>query len=201
MRRLATALAATLLAMPALADPLPSLVPSHDVSGIYLFTNARGPQTIAVEYSKSANVLRLTPQSGATAALYAGDAYILYDFNADDAKIILPQLQHYLEQPALVTEMQAVEGDISNGNGEVTAGATETIAGQDCTDYISTSAASQGAMLCVTPDGLLLKFTAANGDSAVAQSLSYDEVPLDDVELPPGDTLLPTPQSSGAAPP
>lgn len=196
MRRVLACLAAACLAVPAAADPLPSLVPSHDVSGTFLFTTPQGTQTFAIAYSRDQNAMRLTPQAGATAELYSGDAYILYDFNANDAKIVMPQLQRYFEQPALVAVMQRVQNDVASAAGNVTAGATETIAGYPCTDY--TSGTGNGALLCVTADGVVLKLAATNGDSAVAEAMSYDGISADEVELPAGYAEMAPPSAAPA---
>ena len=186
MRCLIPAFAATLLAAPVLADSMPNLIPAHDVSGTYLVTGRNGPRTVTVEYSKQAHALRLTPQ---------GDAgYILYDFAAHDARMVLPRLQRYLDQPQLASRAQALQTRSSHDDVSIATSGTETIAGHGCTDYTATDhTRGTTSTLCVTADGVLLKLSAADG-SAVAQTLSYDAVPPADVQLPPGYTQLVMPQ-------
>src|SRR6516165_2717835 len=119
MRRLIPAVAATLIAVPAWADQMPNLIPEHDVTGTYLITSQGESHTMTVQYSKSANVLRLDPQGG--------QGYILYDFAAHDAKMVMPDMQRYIDQPALASRAQALQG----GNGDnvtITKTGTETIA-------------------------------------------------------------------------
>lgn len=187
MRCLIPTLAAALLATPVWADSMPSLVPTHDVSGTYLATGQDGPKTITVEYSKSANVLRLTPPGGA--------GYLLYDFAAHDAKMVLPQMQRYMEQPAIAAQANALQGPSNGGDVNITKGTTETIAGHECTDYNATDK-SKGtrSTLCVTGDSVLLKLTSSDGGSIVAQSVSYTQVPVADVTIPPGFTQFTMPQ-------
>jgi hypothetical protein len=184
MRCLAPAFAAALLALPAWADPLPSIVPTHDVSGTYQLTDPDGTQLIAVEYSVNANVLRLAPQSGGN--------YILYDFNANDAKMVLPSLQHYYEQPDIVSKIQKIEADINSGRSNAVAGGTETIGGETCTDYTPASNAD-GTVICITSDGIILKLVSPNGTSFVAQSFAGNLVPPTDLQVPPGYTELTAP--------
>jgi hypothetical protein len=188
MRRLIPALAATLLAAPALADQMPNLIPAHDVTGTYIITSQGTPSTVTVQYSKSANALRLDPQTG--------QGYILYDFGAHDAKMVMPDMQRYMDQPALADRAQALQG--SNGDDvTITKGSTETIAGHACTDYTATDKTKgTSSSLCVTDDGVLLKLSSADAN-AVAQSVSYDDVPEANVQLPAGYTELTMPQMPG----
>lgn len=188
MRRLIPALAATLLAAPALADQMPNLIPAHDVTGTYLVTAQNGPKNVTVEYSKSANVLRLNPQGGA--------GYLLYDFGAHDAKMVMPDMQKYMDQPNLAKRAQALQG--ANGdNITIAKNGTETIAGHECTDYTATDKTKgTSSTLCVTEDGVLLKL-ASPDSSVVAQTISYDAVPEADVTLPAGYTALAIPQIPG----
>jgi len=189
MRCLTPALAATLLAAPALADSMPNMIPAHDVSGTYLIINKPGPQTLTVEYSKSANVLRVnTPQGG---------GYILYDFGSKDAKMVMPQMQRYIDETQMASQYAPAAhtggtdgGAGSSSNISIAKGGIETIAGHDCTDYT----------MCVTDDGIILSLLSSNGDKIVAQSISYAAVPDADVQLPPGYTKFAIPQMSGMPP-
>jgi Domain of unknown function (DUF4412) len=189
MRCLIPTLAATLLAAPALADSMPNMIPAHDVSGTYLIINRPGPQSLTVEYSKSANVLRVnTPQGG---------GYILYDFGTRDAKMVMPQMQRYMDETQMASQvapMAPANGGASN-NMSVTKGGTEAIAGHDCTDYTATdSIKGTTSTMCVTDDGIILSLLSSNGDKIVAQTISYAPVPDADVQLPPGYTKFTMPQ-------
>jgi len=176
MRTLAAILAATLLATPVFADPMPNLIPAHDISGTYLVSGKAGPKTITIEYSKAAGVLRLTPPGGA--------GYLLYDFTAKDAKMVMPQMQRYMDQPSVADQAKQLQGASNGNNVSVAKTGTETIAGKTCTDYTATNKTkSTSSTLCVTDDGVLLKITSDNG-SAVAQSISYNAVPESDVQVP-----------------
>ncbi len=195
MRCLIPALAATLLAAPALvftavpasADSMPNLIPVHDVSGSYIATGKDGPRTIAVEYSKSANVLRVT--------VAAGQGYLLYDFGAKDAKMVLPQMQRYMDQPSVASRAQMLQGGTKGDDVSIAKGGVETIAGHECTDYNATDKTKgTGSTLCVTDDSVLLKLTSSDGDSIVAQSISYTTVPTADVAVPPGYSQFVMPQ-------
>ncbi len=184
MRRLIPAVAATLLATPALAGQMPNLIPGHDVTGNYLVTSREGTHTVAVEYSKSANVLRLNPQGGR--------GYLLYDFSTHDAKMVLPEMQRYMDQPGFARRAQALQ-DANGDNVSVSKTGTETIAGHECTDYTATNKTKgTSSTLCVTADGVLLKLASAD-TSAVAQNISYATVPAADVQLPAGYTQLAMP--------
>jgi hypothetical protein len=187
MRFVISALAATLLALPAVADQMLSLIPAHDVSGTYLFTTNNGPKTMTVEYSKAVNVLRLNPQGGT--------GYILYDFTAKDAKMVMPQMQRYMDEPQIAGRAASIQGSGNGDDVSVAKGGSETIAGHDCTDYTATDhTKGTSSTLCVTDDGVLLKMSSSEGDSAVAQSVSYAAVPEADVQVPPGYSAFAMPQ-------
>jgi hypothetical protein len=187
MRRFMPVLAATLLAGPAFANEMPNLIPAHDVSGTYLINGKDGAKTVTVEYSKSANVLRINPQSDA--------GYILYDFGAKDAKMVMPQMQRYMDRPEMADRAEALEGKASGDDVSVVKGGTETIAGHDCTDYtVTNKTKGTSSTLCVTSDGVLLKLSSSEGGSIVAQSLSYNAVPASDVQVPPGYSQFVMPQ-------
>ena len=171
MRFVISALAATLLALPAVADQMPSLIPAHDVSGTYLFTTNNGPKTMTVEYSKAVNVLRLNPQGGT--------GYILYDFTAKDAKMVMPQMQRYMDEPQIAGRAASIQGSGNGDDVSVAKGGSETIAGHDCTDYTATDhTKGTNSTLCVTDDGVLLKMSSSEGDSAVAQKHFQDQYKL-----------------------
>ncbi len=177
--RTLTAILAALLAAPALAataDPMPNLIPAHDISGTYLVSGKAGPKTITIEYSKTAGVLRLTPPGGA--------GYLLYDFTAKDAKMVMPQMQRYMDQPSVADQAKQLQTAGNSNDVSVAKTGTETIAGKTCTDYTATSKTKgTSSTLCVTDDGVLLKIISDNG-SAVAQSISYNPVPESDVQVP-----------------
>lgn len=195
MRRFRSALAASLLATPLLAGParaesMPNLVPAHDVSGIYLITGQNGTKTITVEYSKAANTLRLNPQERA--------GYILYDFTSKDAKMVMPQMQRYMDRPEVASRAQLLQGKVGGDDVTIAQTGTETIAGHRCTDYTATDhTKGKSVTLCVTGDGVLLKLVS-DKNTVVAQSLSYAPVPAADVVVPPGYTQFTMPQLPGA---
>ena len=177
------------LATPALADPITNMVPTHDLTGTYQMNTNHGPQTMAVEYSAALRGLRITPQGG--------QAYILYDFTTHDAKMVMPQMQKYMDQPKLSAQANAVQGD-RNGppaNVVITTGGSATIAGHDCTNTKFTNTKTgESSTLCVTDDGVILQITSSNGHQITAQSISYAPVPEADVQLPAGYTQFVIPQ-------
>ena len=189
MRCLILGLAATLLAAPVLADRFPNMVPTHDVSGTYLITGKSSPQTLTVEYSKSANILRVNPP--------AQGGYILYDFATKDAKMVLPQMQRYMDE-SQVANAVASQAQGGGGNGDavsITTSGTETIAGHECTDYLATdSTKGTSSTICITADGVILSMLSSDGNKIVAQTISYDAVPAADVQVPPSFTLFAMPQ-------
>lgn len=186
MRSLVPALAVTLLAAPAFAGSLPNLVPAHDVSGTYLVTGQNSSKTVTVEYSKSADVLRINPPNGA--------GYILYNFAAKDAKMVMPQMQRYMDRPEVASRVAALQGKENGDDVSIVKSGTETIAGHACTDYTATNKTKgTSSTICVTDDGVLLKIASDKG-SAVAQSISYGAVPAADVQVPPGYTQFVMPQ-------
>lgn len=186
MRRFILALAVSAFSPPAWAAPVPDLIPTHDVTGNYIVTGQAGAKIMTVEYSKSANVLRISPHDG--------PGYILYDFTARDAKMVLPQMQRYMDQPRMASQAQALTGGATGHDVSFTKGSTETIAGHSCTDYTATDKTrGTSSTICVTPDGVLLKITSAHGN-AVAQTISYAAVPVADVQVPPGYTQFTMPK-------
>ncbi len=177
------------LATPALADPIPGMVPTHDLTGTYLMNTSQGPRTMAVEYSAALRALRVTPQGG--------QGYILYDFTTHDAKMVMPQMQKYMDQPKLSAQARAVQGD-RNGppnNVIITTGDSTTIAGYGCTNTKFTNTKTgESSTLCITPDGVILQITSPNGHQITAQSISYSPVSQADVQLPAGYTQFVMPQ-------
>ncbi len=196
MRCLILGLAATLLATPVWADAMPNMIPAHDVSGTYLITGKNEPQTLTVEYSKSAGILRVNPAA-------QGGGYILYDFAAKDAKMVMPQMQRYMDESAMANAVAAhAQGGGGNGDAvSITKSGTETIAGHECTDYLATdSTKGTSSTICVTADGVILSLLSSDGNKIVAQTLSYAPVPAADVQLPPGYTKFEMPQMPAGMP-
>ena len=188
MRRLIPALAATLLATPVWADSMPNMVPAHDVSGTYLITAKNGPQTLTVQYSKSANILRVNPPSQG--------GYILYDFANHDAKMVMPQMQRYMDESSMANAVAATaQGGGANGDDvSITKAGTQTIAGHECTDYNATNKTKgTSSTLCVTSDGIILSLLSSDGNKIVAQTISYATVPAADLQLPPNYTKFEMP--------
>lgn len=182
----AALLAGSAFASPALASAMPNLIPTHDISGTYLVTGQQGPKLMKVAYSKSANTLRIDPPGG--------QAYILYDFSTKDGKMVLPQMQRYMDRPEMANRADAIEGKADGDDVTITKAGTETIAGHECTDYTAANKTKNtSATLCVTDDGVLLKLASANG-SAVAQTISYGTVPPASVQVPAGYTPFVMPQ-------
>jgi len=198
MKSLASALlAGTILAGPALAQEMPSMAPDRDVSGTYLITKTGGQpsqQSMAMEYSKSSGTLRVNmPQNQGMAG------YILYDFGTKDAKMVMPQMQKYMDYSTMAagfTSMaHAHQGGASGDDVSITRGGSETIAGHECHDIIATDhTKNKTATLCLTDDHVLLSMTSSDGFSLVAQSISYGAVPDSDVQVPPGFTEFVMPQ-------
>lgn len=174
----------------ALADPMPKMIPDHDLSGTYLLTTPQqGARSFSVEYSKSADAVRFSPPGA--------DSYILYDFAAKDAKAVMPPMRSYFDQPAMAAQVQALQG-ANGGNVSVAKDGSQSIAGHECTNYkITDNTKGTWSTLCTTDDGVILEMTASDGMHAVAQSVSYDTVPAADVQVPPGYTLMAIPQIPG----
>jgi hypothetical protein len=201
MRNLSSVLFLPLLlgAAPALAQTTPpSIVPQHDVSGTYLVTSpTKGPQTFSVEYSKAANSARFNPPGG--------EGYMLYDFTAHDGKMVMPQMQRYMDMPSMAAREEELGGGAGGGttggthdNVTVTEIGTKTIAGHDCTNYKATDTTKgTWSTLCVTSDGVLLELISDKGDTVEAQSVSYDPVPEADLQVPAGYTEFVMPQMPG----
>jgi hypothetical protein len=185
-----TGLGLCLTAGGALADPLPDLTPARDFSGNYQMTSSNGAKNFAVEYNAAARTVRVTPPDG--------PGYFLYDFNARDAKMVMPQLQKYMDQPALSARAQALEPQDTGGSAagspskvEVTSTGALTIAGYQCQNTkITDTSNGHWSQLCVTSDGVLLQVLSSDGNQITAQSISYAAVPLADVTVPGGYTPL-----------
>jgi hypothetical protein len=193
MRILAAALAATLLGLPAMADKMPNIIPTHDVTGTYLFTGRSGTRTVTVTvaYSKAAGVLRITPPDG--------QSYILYDFAAHDAKVVMPQMQRYMDESQMATAVtEAAHPGAGGDKVSITQTGSETIAGHACRDFKATDTTKgRWSILCITADGVILSINSSAGTKAVARRISYDTVPAADVQLPPGYTAFQMPPGSG----
>jgi hypothetical protein len=185
--RLTTTLAAAILAAPAMAASLPNMQPAHDVSGSYLITTEKGPRSITIEYGRSANILRVNLPG-------PRGAYILYDFTAKDAKMVMPQMQRYMDASRMAAGVAARTRVSSAESANITQTGTETIAGHTCQDYqIANPAKATITTICVTDDGVILSLLAPNGDKILAQSVSYSPVNPTDLQLPPGYTQFQRP--------
>jgi hypothetical protein len=192
---LATALLCT--AGAALADPLPNFIPTHDLTGTYLMTspNGDGPKHLAVEYSAALRTARITPDEGG--------GYILYDFGAHDAKMVMPPMQRYMDMPQLAAQANLVQG--AGGNPAPTDASppshpqiddlgTKTIAGHDCRVVkVTDQTDGHWSKICSTPDGVILEVTTDEGDEFIAQTVSYAAVPPADLQIPPGFTAFAMP--------
>jgi hypothetical protein len=199
--RTKTALLASMLclaARTALADPLPNITPDHDFSGTYVMTKPDGSaKTVAVEYGAGRHTARIAVQDN--------PGYILYDFGTRDAKLVMPQIQKYMDMPALAAQARLVQsggGPADNGQPNtpplVQTLGTETIAGHDCRDTkITDTTNGHWSEVCSTAGGIILQVKSDEGDTVVAQTISESTVPDEDLDVPPGYTLFVMPGLPG----
>ena len=191
---LLSGLALSLAASGALAGPFPNLTPARDFSGNYQMTSNDGAKDFAVEYSAAARAARITPPQG--------PGYFLYDFTLRDAKMVIPQMQKYMDQPALSAQAQALQQQGAGAPApagtpsqmQVTSMGNQTIAGYACQNTkITDTSNGHWTQLCATSDGVLLQLLSSSGERITAQSISYAAVPVEDVTVPDGYTQLAVP--------
>jgi hypothetical protein len=181
----------------ALADPLPNFVPAHDLTGTYVMTSPKGdgPKQLAVEYSAALRIARITPDQG--------DGYILYDFGAHDAKMVMPPMQRYMDMPQLAAQANLIQG--AGGNPPPAASGpptmprieylgTKTIIGHDCrVTKVTDPNDGHWSQICGTPDGVILEVTTDESDEIIAKAISYAPIAPADVQIPPGYTAFAMP--------
>jgi hypothetical protein len=203
MRRL-TILLAGLAAPAALAQPFPNIVPAHDLTGTYQMTSPNNaPQNVTVEYSAAARSLRMTMPGGEGAM-----GYVLFDFGTHDAKMVMPQMQKYMDMAQLSAMAKSIDPGMSSpaptpgapppDHYTVTKAGTEEIAGYECTvTEIADTTQNKWSKLCVTEDHVILGVDTSDGEHLAAQSISYAPVPEGDVEVPDGYTEMVMPGMPG----
>ena len=171
----------------ALADPMPKMVPEHDLSGTYLLTTPKeGTRSFSVEYSKSADIVRFN--------LPGASSYILYDLAAKDAKTVIPRMKSYFDQPSVAARAQALQAGGGTGEGATVVG-SKSIAGHECTNYkVTNPSKGTWSTFCTTADGVILEIANSDSTHAIAQTVSYDTVPAADVQVPPDYTQVMIPQ-------
>jgi hypothetical protein len=191
MRLLVPALAATLTALPALAAQPPSIVPTRDFSGTYQVTSPSNPtpQIFSVEYSAALQSVRFDNPDK--------QGYVIYDAATKDAKLVMPQMQRYMDQPMVTGRMQEMQngGGTDGDNISVSADGTRVVAGQSCANTkITDNTKGTWSEICTTSDNVLLAVDSSDGSHVVAQNISYTPVPAADLTVPAGYTQFVIPQ-------
>jgi hypothetical protein len=170
------------------ADELPNFTPAHDFSGNYLMSGNGEPKTLAVEYGAGPRIARITPEGNG--------GYILYDFAAHDAKMVIPPMRQYMDMPELAEQANLLQGAHGNPMPDETGAPArpeiqdlgpETIAGRIC-EMTKVTDANDGkwSEICTTHDGVILEIKTSQGDDIVAQAISYGAVPVADLQVPAG---------------
>ncbi|MBV9735671.1 MAG: hypothetical protein JO209_07150 [Acidisphaera sp.] len=179
--RLATAVLGAALCPAAVgAQDRPQTLPTRDVDITYRIT--RGGQTMQerTHWLAAGEVQRIDPPDG-------GDTYMIMDHHDRQVAMVNANARTVVELTA------PPPGPLEPGSAAAFArGGEETVAGLTCTDW-QTQAADAPAVLCLTPDGVLLRLQAAGATLVEATSVQY--APADPAEFRiPADYRHVTPQ-------
>ncbi len=170
----AAALAA--FALPALAQPAPLTLPSHDVTVVYRPGGAARdavpggiPGTVRVAWSAERQRLRVEPE-GRTQAL-------LVDLGSASVKVVDSGLRSAMSLPVRAKDLEP----LTLQDAHMTRRGRSTVAGRSCTDYAVEARRGHGTV-CLTDDGVALR---ADGE-VDGRAGSFTAVSVSESGLPPG---------------
>ncbi len=172
----------------------PLYLPTRDVAVTYTIDH-HGPgaaKQAHMYFSARTNRLRLeTPNRR---------GFLIIDRTAKTMTVVMGEQHVYFQMP-LNAEMAT--GFILNGDMKFVRGASETIAGQPCTEWQVESSRANGTV-CVTKDGVLLlgrgRDKNGSGGGLQAEEVSYDPQPMALFVPPAGFKQIDISQAARALP-
>lgn len=179
MRPLAPCLILALCAArPAAAAAPPLLFPTHDVTLTYAVTpQGEAPLNVRVAVKAGGRRMRITSDVLPTA--------LIVDRDRETADIMLPMMRMYSE---LHIARFDPERTVLKDARFAPAGQAR-VAGRACTEWHAEGPEGR-AEACITPDGLILRGSVANGRaqsvSVTALTVQPGPVPVEELTVPPG---------------
>ena len=173
-----------LVATPALAQDKPSITPQRDVDVTYAIASPPGapPLSQRMRWSVATGRLRVDPP--------AQDMYMVVDYRAKRMMVVRPSDRAVLDLDASGTGLPGAPSD-----GQFARQTTETIAGLGCTNWQTVDAGGAPAVICFTPDGVMLRASRDGQLLLQAISVSYGPQDASAFELPAGyHRIKPPPQ-------
>ncbi len=155
-------LIAAAFAPAALAAEHPPITPQRDVDVIYATAAPRDggpPLTQRMRWSVASGRLRVDPPTGGL--------YMIVDYRAKRMAVVKPDARAVLDVSTLGPGLPgAAAGDyVRQGAGQA--------AGLPCTDWQTSDAAGQQTLLCLTPDGVMLRASQGGQVLLEATRVSY----------------------------
>jgi hypothetical protein len=154
---------AALLATPALAQDKPSTVPLRDVDVTYGMAQPleNGPPlTQRMRWSVASGRLRVDPP--------AHDLYMIVDYRARHMAVVRPSDRAVLDMDATGAGLPGAPSD-----GRFARRGNEQIAGLPCTNWQTLDSAGVAAVVCITPDGVMLRASREGHVLLEATSVSF----------------------------
>lgn len=165
-----------LIASPAVAQEKPVITPTRDVDVTYAIASASTggpPLSQRMRWSVASGRLRVDPP--------AADMYMVVNYQTRRMMIIRPSDQAVLDMDAAGAGMPGAPSD-----GQYARGATETVAGLSCTDWQLHDAGGAPAVICLTPDGVMLRASREGQLLLEATAVSYGRQDSAAFDLPAG---------------
>jgi hypothetical protein len=160
IRALALAL---LVAAPALAQDKPAITPQRDVDVTYAIASpvaGAAPLSQRMRWSVGSGRLRVDPP--------AQDIYMVVDYRARRMMVVRPSDRAVLDLDAAGPGLPGAPSE-----GQFARQAAETIAGLSCIDWQTLDAAGVPAVICLTPDGVMLRASREGQVLLQATRVSY----------------------------
>jgi hypothetical protein len=190
------------LAGPARSEERPAISPTRDVDVTYLMVQSDtpdGPRLLRqrLRYAVTAHKLRIDPPTP--------DLYMIVD-------LVPHRLETIRDAERMVMEMDApgaAAGPPNGGAGQA-AGASgraafrrhgvAQVSGLACTEWETTDAAGEAALVCLTGDGVMLRASGGGRVLLEAAKVVYGPIDPSVFSIPPGYTRFTPPPLSRAVP-
>jgi hypothetical protein len=163
----------TLAAVPALAQDKPSTVPLRDVDVTYGMAQPleNGPKlTQRMRWLVASGRLRVDPP--------AHDLYMIVDYRARHMAVVRPSDQAVLDMDASGPGLPGAPSD-----GRFVRRGEDQIAGLPCTNWQTLDSAGVAAVVCLTPDGVMLR--ASRDGHVLLEATSVSFAPQDPAAFEP----------------
>jgi hypothetical protein len=166
-----------LLAAPAggRAGEGPALLPAHDVDITYDIPDGARTLQQRMRWDVADRLLRVDPPDAGI--------YMIVDYAADRMQMVHNADRSVLQMPASRLQLPGA------GAGGFTRAGQASVAGLDCTEWLTRDNSGQDSRICVTGDGVLLRASAGERVLLQARQVTFAAQPAA-VFRPPSDYRL-----------